>query len=75
MPKEETFEDNLTNLQGIIDELESGSPSLKKMMKLFEEGMQLMTICRSNLQEVEERITTLIKQNDKLIEKPGIDQS
>ena len=75
MTKKQTFEDALTKLQNIIEELESGSPSLDKMMQLFEDGMKLMQECRSHLTEVEERINTLIKVGEDYSKKPGIDQS
>ena len=42
---------------------------------LFEDGMKLMKICRTQLDEVENRITTLVKENDEFSEKPGIKQS
>ena len=44
-------------------------------MKLFEDGMKLMKICQAHLSEVEGRITTLIKTQEKFTEKPGIDQA
>ena len=75
MPDKKTFEAALSELQAIIKELESGSPSLDKMTTLFEDGMQLMTFCRNQLNEVEDRVTTLMRDNDELIEKSGIDQS
>ena len=75
MTKKQTFEDALTKLQNIIEELESGSPSLDKMMQLFEDGMKLMQECRTHLTEVEERINTLIKTGEDYSKKPGIDQS
>ena len=75
MSKKQTFEDALKKLQNIIEELESGSPSLDKMMRLFEDGMKLMQECRSHLTEVEERINTLIKSGEEFSKKPGIDQS
>ena len=75
MPKKKTFEHSLNELETIIEELESGSPTLDKMMQLFEDGMKLMKVCQEHLSEVEGRITTLIKVHDDLSEKPGIDQS
>ena len=75
MSKKKTFEATLSELQVIIKELESGSPSLDKMIALFEDGMKLMTFCRNQLNEVEDRVTTLMKENDELIEISGIDQS
>ena len=75
MTKKQTFEDALSKLQNIIEELESGSPSLDKMMQLFEDGMKLMQECRSHLIEVEERINTLIKVGEDYSKKTWIDQS
>ena len=75
MPEKKTFENALNELETIIEELESGSPTLDKMMKLFEDGMKLMKICQEHLLEVEGRMITLIKTQDKFSEKEGIDQS
>ena len=75
MAKKQTFEIALGKLQSIVEELESGSPKLDKMLKLFEECMTLTQYCREELQEVEERISTIIKEGDEFIEKPGIDPS
>ena len=75
MPNKKTFETALNELEAIIQELESGSPTLDEMMKLFEDGMKLMTECQEHLLEAEGRITTLIKTHDEFSEKPGIDHS
>ena len=75
MSKEQNFENTLSKLQSIIQKLESDSLSLDKMVHYFEDGMKLMKICRSQLDEVEHRISTLVKKNDELIEKSGINQS
>ena len=75
MPNKKTFETALNELEAIIQELESGSPTLDKMMQLFEDGMKLMKVCQEHLSEVEDRITTLIKTHDEFSEKPGIDHS
>ena len=75
MPDKQTFEKSLSDLQTIIEELESDTLSLDKMVFLFEDGMKLMKICRTQLDEVENRITTLVKENDGFNEKPGIKQS
>ena len=75
MSKKKTFETSLSELESIILELESGSSSLDKMIILFEDGMKLMSLCREQLNEVENRVTTLIKENNKFINKVEIDQS
>ena len=75
MSEKQPFENTLSDLQAIIEELESNNPSLDKMVHLFEDGMKLMKICRNQLDEVENRITTLVKDNDEFSEKSGIKQS
>ena len=75
MPKMQTFENALNKLETIIEELESGSTTLDKMMQLFEDGMKLMEVCQEHLTDAEGRITTLIKTQDDFREKPGIDKS
>ena len=75
MSEKQPFEKTLSDLQAIIEELESENLSLDKMVCLFEDGMKLMKICRTQLDEVENRITTLVKENDEFSEKPGIKQS
>ena len=75
MSEKQPFEKTLSDLQAIIEELESENLSLDKMVHLFEDGMNLMKICRTQLDEVENRITTLVKENDEFCEKPGIKQS
>ncbi len=75
MSEKQPFEKTLSDLQAIIEELESENLSLDKMVHLFEDGMKLMKICRIQLDEVESRINTLVKENDDFSEKPGIKQS
>ncbi len=75
MSEKQPFEKTLSDLQAIIEELESENLSLDKMVHLFEDGMKLMKICRTQLDEVENRITTLVKDNDEFSEKSGIKQS
>ena len=73
MPKKQNFEDTLSELQSIVQKLESDSLSLDKMVHCFADGMKLMKICRAQLDKVENRISTLVKENDELSEKPGIE--
>ena len=73
MTKKNTFENSLSQLESIVEELESGSLDLNKVMKLFDEGMKLTQLCRGQLKEVEERILTIMKDDDEFIEKPGIE--
>ena len=63
MPK---FEDCLQRLEKIVQELEKGEVPLEKSLTLFEEGMQLSTTCRKELEQAEGKVEILLKQNGKL---------
>ena len=67
-----TFEDALIELKSIIKELEQGSPKLDEMLILFEDGMKLMAFCKENLDDVEDRVKVLMKENKNLFEENDI---
>ena len=67
MPK---FEECLQRLEKIVDELEKGNVPLEQALKLFEEGMQLSTSCRKELEEAEGKVEILLKQNGKIQPEP-----
>jgi exodeoxyribonuclease VII small subunit len=67
------FEDCLQRLEKIVDELEKGNVPLEQALKLFEEGMQLSSSCRKELEELEEaegKVEILLKQNGKIQPEP-----
>ena len=66
--KKISFEASMLSLEKVIEKLESGSTSLAEMVKLYEEGIKLTHACKSKLAAAEERITTLVNDNDKLQE-------
>ena len=67
MPK---FEEGLQRLEKILEQLERGDVPLEQSIKLFEEGVQLSSACRKELEEAEGRIEILLKQNGKLQAEP-----
>ena len=69
MAKKIKFEVALEKLDSIIKELESGSLDLDRMIKLYEEGKELTQLCQLQLAKVEEKISMIEKDGDKLIEK------
>jgi exodeoxyribonuclease VII small subunit len=64
------FEDCLQRLEKIVQELERGDVPLEKSLTLFEEGIQLSTSCRKELEEAEGKVEILLKQNGKLQAEP-----
>lgn len=59
-----SFEDNLKNLEEIVESLETGSPGLDEAVKAFEKGMKLSAVCHKKLDSVEQKIETLLKNEE-----------
>lgn len=68
--REPSFEKALTQLETIVQEMETGSLPLEKMMEQFEEGMRLIALCSAKLNEVERKIEILVKKGDKVVPEP-----
>jgi exodeoxyribonuclease VII small subunit len=64
------FEECLQRLEKIVEELEKGDVPLEKSLTLFEEGMQLSTACRKELEQAEGKVEILLKQNGKFQPEP-----
>ena len=64
------FEDCLQRLEKIVQDLEKGDVPLEKSLTLFEEGMQLSSACRKELEQAEGKVEILLKQNGKLRAEP-----
>lgn len=61
---ENKFEDAMKRLEDIVEDLEEGELPLEESLKVFEEGMKLLTFCSDKLDEVEKRVTVLVKESD-----------
>lgn len=59
-----TFEDSLAQLESIVEALESGDLHLEKAIKTFEEGVRLSKFCFEKLDETEQKINLLLKDQD-----------
>lgn len=70
MKKEESFEELLNKLEDITSKLEKeDNISLEESMKLFEEGIDISKKCNKQIEEAEQKITILIKENDEIKEE------
>jgi exodeoxyribonuclease VII small subunit len=71
-----TFEQSLKELEHIVHELESGDLPLEKAIKKFEEGMMLSKACSDMLDETEQKITLLLKdESGNVLEKPFLENA
>lgn len=64
------FEKSLERLEAIVEEMEGGDLSLEQMIKHFEEGSKLVTLCTGKLNEVEQKIEKLVKKSGELTSEP-----
>ena len=60
MPKK-TFEQAIKRLEEIVAELEEGNLPLEESLKIYEEGVELTRFCSTKLNEIEDKIKTLVK--------------
>jgi exodeoxyribonuclease VII small subunit len=55
------LEKSLTDLEAIVEELESGDLPLDKAMKKFEDGIKLTRGCQAALKDAEQKVEILLK--------------
>ncbi|MDD2332116.1 MAG: exodeoxyribonuclease VII small subunit [Candidatus Cloacimonetes bacterium] len=54
-----SFEQSLKKLEGIVEQLASGSANLEEMVQLYEQGIVYLNHCRDKLEQVETKIRTV----------------
>ena len=58
-----SFEESLTELDTIVQNLEQGELSLEESMALFERGLNLSQLSQVKLQDAEQKIKILLEKN------------
>ena len=61
-----SFEESLTELENIVQNLEQGELSLEQSMLLFERGLNLSQSSQFKLHQAEQTIKILLEKNGKL---------
>ena len=59
-----SFEESLKKLESIVEQLEKGDLALEDSLKLFEEGVNLSSACKQELETAEGKVQMLVKQRD-----------
>lgn len=62
--KRMNLEKSLTELEKIVEQLESGELPLEQAMKKFEEGIRLTRECQAALKDAEQKVEILLKNAD-----------
>lgn len=63
MRKSQDFEQTLTQLETIVQRLESGHLPLEDALKNFEEGIKLAQAAKTKLQQAEQQIQILLQKS------------
>ena len=63
-----SFEKNLARLEEIITRLEGDRLDLNSSLKLFEEGVELLRLASTELNETEEKVKELVERADGVLE-------
>ncbi|MBJ7550813.1 exodeoxyribonuclease VII small subunit [Marinomonas ostreistagni] len=58
------FEENLSELETIVAQLESNQLSLEDALKAFEKGVKLSQDCQSVLTQAEQKVQILLEKHD-----------
>ncbi len=63
------LEKNISELEEIVKSLEKNDISLDDALKLFERGVVLSSQCTKMLDEAEQKVSVLLKNDGEIIEK------
>jgi exodeoxyribonuclease VII small subunit len=63
-----SFEKNLSRLEQIVAQLEGDRMELDASLKLFEEGIELLRLASSELNETEAKVKELVERADGVLE-------
>ncbi len=64
------FEQQLSNLEALVESLESGDLSLEDSLKSFEQGIKVARECQTALKQAEQKVELLMRQGDELVSQP-----
>ncbi len=67
-----TFEQAIAELEGIVKNLEKGELTLDESIGFFQRGVELTKYCNKKLDEAERSITMLIEGENGIVEKEMI---
>ena len=64
------FEQSLSELQTLVERLESGELPLVESLSAFEQGIRLTRDCQSALTQAEQKVQILLERDGELEEAP-----
>lgn len=68
-----SFEEQLTALESVVEQLERGELTLEDSVRLFEEGVRLSKACKKELDSAEGRIEILVESSSGKMQPTQLD--
>lgn len=65
---EQDFEEAISRLEQIVEELEAGGLSLEESLEKFSEGVKLVKLCNQKLNRAEKKIEMVLKEDEEYTE-------
>tara|TARA_B100000945_G_C20342036_1_gene577870 strand:+ start:884 stop:1108 length:225 start_codon:yes stop_codon:yes gene_type:complete len=62
--KPKTFEEALKELEKLSEKIQDNSTNLEEMLEIFERGTYLSKYCSKKLNDIDDKITLLVKENN-----------
>lgn len=75
MNKKKSFENAVQRLEEIVAELENSEIKLDDMLRLYEEGSELIKLCLSKLDDVEKKISVLSADDETNIKEVPLEDN
>ena len=72
--KEQSFEESLLQLEGIVRKLEGGDIPLDEAIARYTDAMHLSKVCSAKLKNAEEAITKIVKEDGSIEEFENIEE-
>ena len=60
--KELTYEQAISRLEEIVNQLENNDVSLEKSISLFQEGIELSKLCDSKLKNIQKKVAQIYEE-------------
>lgn len=60
------FEEAMTKLEKVVNQLETGDVPLEEAITLYKEGMELSAICQGKLQHAEKQLMSIIDEQGEI---------
>ncbi len=68
------FEESITELEALVEQMEQGDLSLEESLQSFERGIKLTSTCQKSLQDAEQKVQILLNKNGKQTLEPFDDE-